>query len=139
MLTEDAALQIVQAVHDSNGAEALRLMYRRYNPPDAAETAGKVERSIAGGFGYKTKGRTWITLFSGTRGFMSSKECQEKRCRTSSGEPSITDHRMPPGTHLLVNAQTLTEYATVRAAIEAFLAVNWKWGTRSDWSSDDGS
>ena len=32
MLTEDAALRIVQAVHDSNGAEALRLMYRRYNP-----------------------------------------------------------------------------------------------------------
>ena len=28
MLTEDAALRIVQAVHDSNGAEALRLMYR---------------------------------------------------------------------------------------------------------------
>ena len=32
MLTEDAALRIVQAMHDSNGAEALRLMYRRYNP-----------------------------------------------------------------------------------------------------------
>ena len=32
MLTEDAALRIVQAVHDSNGVEALRLMYRRYNP-----------------------------------------------------------------------------------------------------------
>ena len=32
MLTEEAALRIVQAVHDSNGAEALRLMYRRYNP-----------------------------------------------------------------------------------------------------------
>ena len=31
-MTEDAALHIVQAVHDSNGAEALRLMYRRYNP-----------------------------------------------------------------------------------------------------------
>ena len=31
-------------------------------------------------------------------------------------------------THLLVNAQTLTRYATVRAAIEAFLAVGRKWG-----------
>ena len=30
-------------------------------------------------------------------------------------------------THLLVNAQTLTSYATVRAAIEAFLAVGQKW------------
>ena len=34
MLTEEAALRIVQAVHDSNGAEALRLM--------------KGERSVAG-------------------------------------------------------------------------------------------
>ena len=32
MLTEEAALRIVQAVHDSNWAEALRLLYRRYNP-----------------------------------------------------------------------------------------------------------
>ena len=32
MLTEDATLRIVQAVHDANGAKALRLMYRRYNP-----------------------------------------------------------------------------------------------------------
>ena len=32
MLTEDAAPRIVQTVHDSNRAEALRLMYRRYNP-----------------------------------------------------------------------------------------------------------
>ena len=30
-------------------------------------------------------------------------------------------------THLLVNAQTLTRHATVRAAIEAFMAVSRKW------------
>ena len=29
--------------------------------------------------------------------------------------------------HLLVNAQTLKRYVTVRAAIEAFLAVGQKW------------
>ena len=33
MLTEEAALRNVEAVHDSNRAEALRLLYRRYNPP----------------------------------------------------------------------------------------------------------
>ena len=32
MLTEEAALRNVQAVHDSNEAGALRLLYRRYNP-----------------------------------------------------------------------------------------------------------
>ena len=32
MLTDEAALCIVQAVRDSNGAEALRLLHRRYNP-----------------------------------------------------------------------------------------------------------
>ena len=41
----------------------------------------------------------------------------------------ITEMSPPPiRTHLLVNAQTLTRYATVRAAIEAFLAVGRKWG-----------
>ena len=32
MLTEESALRNGQAVHHFHGAEALRLMYRRYNP-----------------------------------------------------------------------------------------------------------
>ena len=43
---------------------------------------------------------------------------------------AIITERSPSAirTHLLVNAQTLTRYATVRAAIEAFLAVSPKCG-----------
>ena len=42
---------------------------------------------------------------------------------------AIITERSPSAirTHLLVNAQTLTRYATVRAAIEAFLTVGRKW------------
>ena len=43
---------------------------------------------------------------------------------------AIITERSPSAirTHLLVNAQTLTRCATVRAATEAFLAVGRKWG-----------
>ena len=43
---------------------------------------------------------------------------------------AIITERSPAAirTHLLVNAQTLTRYVTVRSAIEAFLAVGQKWG-----------
>ena len=47
MLTEEAALRIVQAVHDSNGAEALRLLHRWCNPVDAGENVSIAKRSIA--------------------------------------------------------------------------------------------
>ena len=41
-------------------------------------------------------------------------------------------------THLLVNTHILTQYAAVRAATEAFLAVGWMWGQDFEWSSVDG-
>ena len=43
---------------------------------------------------------------------------------------AIITERSPSSirTHLLVNAQTLTRHAKVRAAIEALLAVGRKWG-----------
>ena len=44
-----------------------------------------------------------------------------KRAIITEGSPSAMR------THLLVNGQISTRYATVRAAIEAFLAVGWKW------------
>ena len=49
LLTEEAALRIVQALHDSNGAEALRLLYRRCNPL----TQGQVERGATGGLRHR--------------------------------------------------------------------------------------
>ena len=46
---------------------------------------------------------------------------------------AITTERSPPAirTHLLVNPDILTQYAAVRAATEAFLAVGRKWGQDS--------
>ena len=46
MLTEGAALRIVHAVHDSNGAEALRLMYRRYNPLTQGRMSAKLNEML---------------------------------------------------------------------------------------------
>ena len=45
----------------------------------------------------------------------------------------IITERSPPAirTHLLVNPHILTQYAAVRAATEAFLAVGRKWGQDS--------
>ena len=50
----------------------------------------------------------------------------KRRCRTSSREQSSRrgHHQLSE----LVNAQTLTRYAAVRAAIDAFLAVRREWG-----------
>ena len=46
---------------------------------------------------------------------------------------AIITERSPTAirTHLLVNTHILTQYAAVRAATEAFLAVGWKWGQDS--------
>ena len=44
-----------------------------------------------------------------------------------SGERSPAEIR----THLLMNTQAQMSHATVRAAIETFLAVGWKWEKQS--------
>ena len=46
MLTEEAALRIVQAVRDSDGAEALRLLLRRYNPLTQVRTLAKLNEVL---------------------------------------------------------------------------------------------
>ena len=58
MLTEDAALRIVQVVHDSNGAEALRQSYRRHNPLTQGRMLAKLSEVLQVDLG--TDERTYI-------------------------------------------------------------------------------
>ena len=51
MLTEDVALRIAQAVHDSNGAEGLRLTYRGYNPLTQGRMLAKLTEVLQVGLG----------------------------------------------------------------------------------------
>ena len=88
MLTEDAALRIVQAVHDSNGAAALRLIYRRYNPLTQERMLAKLNEVLQVDLG--TDETTYMdnVVQWDQRTFTSLRQCHEKRCQTSSEEPS---------------------------------------------------
>ena len=46
MLTEEAALRIVEAVHDSNGAEALWMLHQRYNPLTQGRMSAKLHEVL---------------------------------------------------------------------------------------------
>ena len=131
MLTEAAAFRVVRAVHGSNGAEALRLLYRRYNPLTQGRLLARLNEVLQ------------VDLGTDERAYMEQVVQWEQRVHefeTVSRETlpdvikrAIITETSPPAirTHLLVNAQTLTQYAAVRAAVEAFLAVGRKWGQES--------
>ena len=46
MLTEESQLRIAEAVDDSNGAEALRLLQRRYNPVTQGRMLAKLNEVL---------------------------------------------------------------------------------------------
>ena len=128
MLTEESALRIVQAVHDSNGAETLRLLHRRYNPLSRRGMLAKLNEVLAVDLG--TDGRTYRNSVVQWEHRIHEFETMSRATLLDVVKRAIVTERSPSAirTHLLVNAQTLTRCATVRAAIEAFPAVGWKWG-----------
>ena len=128
MLTEDAALRIVQAVHDSNGVEALRLMYRRYNPLTQGRMLANLNEVLQVDLG--TDERTYMDHVVRWEQRIHGFETMSRETLPDIVNRAIITERSPAAirTHLLVNAQTLTRYVTVRSANEAFLAVGRKWG-----------
>ena len=128
MLTEKAALRIVQAVHDTNGADALRLMYRRYNPLTQERMLAKLNEVLQVDSG--TDERTYMDNVVQWEQRIHEFETVSRETLPENVKRAIITERSPSAirTHLLVNDQTLTRCATVRAAIEAFLAVGRKWG-----------
>ena len=127
MLTEESAVRIVQA-HDSSGAQALRLMYRRYNPLMQERMLAKLNEVLQVDLG--TDERTYMDDVVQWEQWIHEFETMSRETLPDIVKRAIITERSPSAirTHLLVNAQTLTRYATVRAAIEAFLAVGRKWG-----------
>ena len=127
VLTEDAALRIVQAVHDSNGAEALRLMCRRYNPLHKERMLAKLHEVLQVDLG--TDERTYMYNVVQWEQQIHEFGTMSRETSPDIVKRAIITERSPSAvrTHLLVNAETLTRYATVRAAIEAFPAVGRKW------------
>ena len=128
MLTEEAALRIVQAVHDSNGAGAWRLLHRRYNPLTQERMLAKLNEVLQVDLG--TDGRTHMDNVVQWEQRIHEFKTMSRETLPDVVKRAITTERSPSAirTHLLVNAQTLTRCATVRAAIDAFLAEGRKWG-----------
>ena len=126
MLTEDAALRIVQAVHDSNGAEALRLMCRRCNLLTQERMLATLNEVLH--VDLLTDERTYMDNVVQWKQRIHEFETMSRETLPDVVKRAINTERSPPAirTHLLVNAQTLTRCVTVRAAIEAFLAVGRK-------------
>ena len=127
IVTEKAALRIVQAVHDSNGAEALRLLHRRYNPLTQGRMLVKLNEVLQVDVG--TDERTYMDKVVQWEQQIHEFETMSRETLPGVVKRAIITERSPSAirTHLLVSAQTWTRYATVRAVIEAFLAVVWKW------------
>ena len=123
MLTEEAALRIVQAVHDSNGAEALRLLHRRSYPLTQGRMLAKLNEVLQVDFG--TDERAYMDNVVQWEQRVHEFETMSRETLPDVVKRAIITERSPSAirTHLLVNAQTLT-----RAVIEAFLAVGRKWG-----------
>ena len=121
MLTEDAALRIVQAVLDSNGAEALRLMYLRYNPLTQERMLAKLNELSQVDLG--TEERACMDHAVQWGQWFHEFEAMSRETLPDIVKRTIITGWSPPAirTHLLVNVQTLTQCVTVRVAIEAFL------------------
>ena len=127
MVTKEAALRIVQAVHDSNGAEALRLWYRRYNPLTQGRMLAKLNEVLQVDLG--TDEKMYMDNVVQWEQQLHEFETMLRETLPDIVKRAIITERSASviRTHLLVNAQTLTRYATVRAAIESFLGVGRKW------------
>ena len=112
MLTEDAALRIVQAVHDSSRAEALGLMYRRYNPLTQGRMLAKLNEVLQ------------VDLGTDERAYMDNVVQWKQRIHECENVTrNFVGHRHKNHHHRKITSSNQTT-----AAIEAFLTVGRKWG-----------
>ena len=134
MLTEESALRLVQTVQDSNGVEALRRLLQRFNPITQGRVLATLNGILQADFGADEVG--FLDRLTQWDQKVQEFEQMSRQSLPDLIKRAIITERAPVAlrTHLLVNAQSLTSYGMVRAAVESFVTAGRRWDAQEPGS-----